>query len=322
MPKKKKKTTKKVRRIHFFGSIFKALRLSLSNMWRNKFLTVATVVVMGILLFIFNIILAVNFVASSALDDLTKKVDVVIYLTDNIEYYQVQQMTNDLSKLPGVTEVGYTSKSDALKIVSSTHPKTAEFLMRYGMDNPLPASINIKTEKPELHVTVQSFLNQEKYRHMLANVVAGRDSRASVKDVVTENLINLNNATNQIVFWVFLVFIIGGVFIISNAIQLTIYNRQKEIYIMRLVGATHRFIQLPFLFEGMFYGIISVIFASILLILISTQIQIANISFTTYFKELPILTIFAIELIASVILGILCSFIAVYRYLKSKLILE
>ena len=300
----------------------RALDLSFANIWRNKFLTIATVLVMGILIFIFNIILGVNFVTKSALNELTQKVDIIVYLKDSTEYFQVQQMINDLKKLEGVTNITYRSKSDALQIVSKTHPKTAEFLQRYGVDNPLPPSINITTETPELHTAVQQFLNQEKYRHMLANVVTDAEKQSSASGAVTKNLINLSNATNQIIFWVFVVFISGSILIVSNAIQLTIYSRQKEIYIMRLVGATRDFIRLPFLFEGLFYGVFAMIIASLLIIILATQIQISDISIAEYLRRIPLLMIFIMELAASILLGIICSYIAVYKYLKSKLLLD
>jgi cell division transport system permease protein len=53
--------------------------------------------------------------------------------------------------------------------------------------------------------------------------------------------------------------------IIHNAIRLTIFARRKEIHIMELVGATHWFIRIPFLLEGVFYGAIGAIVASLVL---------------------------------------------------------
>jgi len=317
-----KKTTNKKHKESVLEMTGRALDLSFSNIWRNKFLTISTVLVIGILIFIFNIILGVNYVTKTALNELTQKADIIVYLKDSTDYYQVQQMINELKKIEGVTNVTYRSKSDALEIVSKTHPKTAEFLQRYGVDNPLPPSINVATETPEMHTAVQQFLNQEKYRHMLANVITDAEKQSSASGAVTKNLINLSNATNQIIFWVFVVFISGSILIISNAIQLTIYSRQKEIYIMRLVGATKNFIRLPFLFEGLFYGVFAMIIATLLLLLLATQIQISEISIAEYLKQIPLLSVFLIELAASIVIGIICSYIAVYRYLKSKMLLD
>lgn len=322
--KKTKKSLKKVdiNKYTLHEPVLRALKLSFANMWRNKFLSAATILVMAVLIFIFNIVLGIHFVTQSSLDDLTKKVDIVVYLKDNVEYYEVQQMINEMKELNGIVDVTYTSKTEALQVVSRTHPKTAEFLTRYGVENPLPPSINVTTEKPELHIMIQQFLNQEKYRHLLANIVSESDEQSSAMDAVTENLINLSKTSNQIVFWVFVVFILGSILIISNSIQLTIYNRQREIYIMRLVGATKNFISLPFLFEGLFYGLIAVLLSSGLTAIMISQINLAQINISDYIEDIPFLSLFVIELGATVILGIICSFIAVYRYLRTKLILD
>jgi cell division transport system permease protein len=325
MKKTKKKHHKphhKSHKHHAGHSILRAFRLSFSNMWRNKYLTTATILVMGILIFIFNIILSVNYVTQEALDDLTRKVDIVTYLKDDTEYYQVQQMIKELKALDGIVEASYTSKSDALEIVSASRPKAAEFLSKYGIDNPLPASLNITTERPELHIMVQQFLNQEKYRHLISNPINESQDQNAATQSATDNLIKLSQSINQIIFWIFIIFIFGAILIISNAILLTIYNRQREIYIMRLVGATHNFIRLPFILEGLFYGFFAMIIAGILLWLMGSQINISEVSIASYLTAIPMIEIFFIELLASMILGVLCSFLAVYVYLKSKLILE
>lgn len=322
--KKKKPSIKKVdiKKYTLHEPFLRALRLSFANIWRNKFLSAATILVMSVLIFIFNIVLGIHFVTQSALHDLTQKVDIVVYLKDNVEYYEVQQMINEMEELKEIIDVTYTSKTEALQIVSKSHPKTAEFLSRYGVDNPLPPSINVTTEKPEYHLIVQQFLNQEKYRHLLANVVSETGEKTSAMDAVTENLINLSKTSNQIVFWVFVVFIFGSILIISNSIQLTIYNRQREIYIMRLVGATKNFISLPFLFEGLFYGLIAVLLSSGMTAIMISQVNLAQINISDYTQNIPFLSLFVIELAAIIILGIICSFIAVYRYLRTKLILD
>ncbi len=325
---KKKKPAKKTQKVHktkkaeFYEPFLRALRLSFANIWRNKFLSLATIAVMAILIFILNIMLSINIVTQQALEDLTKKVDIIVYLKEDVEYYQVQQMINEMEQLKGIVDIRYTSKSDALNIVSETYPQTAEILERYTIPNPLPASLSIKTEKPELHIMVQQFLNQEKYRHLLANVASESEEKNMAMEAVSKNLINLSDTTNRISFWILAVFILGSVLIVSNSIQLTIYNRQKEIYIMRLVGATKHFIRLPFLIEGLFYGIISMLLGSGLIAIVYYQLQATDLNINTYIQNIPFLTVFFIELGAVALIGILCSFIAVYRYLKTQLILD
>jgi cell division protein FtsX len=116
--KKKKKSLKKVdiKKYTLHEPFLRALKLGFANMWRNKFLSVATILVMAVLIFIFNIVLGIHFVTQSALHELTQKVDVVVYLKDNVEYYEVQQMINEMEALNGIVDVGYTSKTEAQQL--------------------------------------------------------------------------------------------------------------------------------------------------------------------------------------------------------------
>ena len=64
-----------------------------------------------------------------------------------------------------------------------------------------------------------------------------------------------------------LVFAAVSVLIIFNTIRITIYIHKSEIEVMRLVGASNTFIRLPFLFEGVIYGLVSSIIATIFLLI-------------------------------------------------------
>ena len=66
--------------------IGKGIHLSLQNIWRNKFLSLATIFVIGTIIFIFNVILAVNFIAKEAISDLSEKIDVVVYLKESTSF--------------------------------------------------------------------------------------------------------------------------------------------------------------------------------------------------------------------------------------------
>ena len=86
----------------------KSLKLSLSNIWRNKMLSAATIFVTGTILFIFNIILAINFIAQNALMDLNKKIDVTVYLKETTTEEQTRSIINDLKAFKEVENVTYT----------------------------------------------------------------------------------------------------------------------------------------------------------------------------------------------------------------------
>ena len=118
-------------------------------------------------------------------------------------------------------------------------------------------------------------------------------------------------------------FVIGGLlclgilFIVTNTIKLTIYSRREEIEILKLVGATDWFVKTPYLFEGMIQGILSGVFALVILylgyFLISTKkmyfLGLAGLDFVFIPYQYTLLII-----LISVSLGLLGCFIAVGRF--------
>ncbi|MBD3360521.1 FtsX-like permease family protein [Candidatus Peregrinibacteria bacterium] len=299
----------------------KGFYLSLRNIWRNKFLSLATVFVIGIIIFIFNIILAVNFITKDALSDLSKKIDIVLYLKESTTFADAENLTNELEQIEGVEQVSYTSKEEALNQIKSTHPDITLAFEKYNLGNPLPASISITTTHPKYHKTIAEYLSQDKYQVYLSNIITGEDSTSSsIITSVSKNLLEVNNFTQQIIFWLIITFIIGGTLIILNALQITIFNRRQEITVMKLVGASHWFIRFPFIIESILYGILAVIISFIMILILSKNIQISETSLWSYYTDIQFYKIFLMELIITIVLSIASSMLAVHEYLQKKII--
>ena len=301
--------------------IKKGILLGLHNIWRNKFLSLATIFVIGTIIFIFNVILAVNFIAKEAIQDLSEKIDVVIYLQESTTIEESQSIAKDIATLEGVVEVTYTSKNDALNQLKLTHPDISLAFEKYGLGNPLPASLNVTTEHPKYHQSIADFLNQDKYLAKLSNIVTTGDSSTNtVMTSVSKNLNSVTNFAQQVIFWLIMIFVIGGVLIILNALQITIFNRKKEIEVMKLVGSSNWFIRFPFLIEGIIYGILAVVISFVMLLVLSKNIQISETSLWDYYSGIEFYKIFLIELVATVILSVFSSMIAVHEYLGKPLL--
>ena len=154
----------------------------------------------------------------------------------------------------------------------------------------------------------------------MKNFVAnGGTADSIILSNVAKNLDSISNFVRQIIFWLVMVFIIGGTLVIVNAVQLTIYTRRHEIYIMRLVGATPNFIRLPFLFEGILYCICAVFLSFLFLLLVGRSIQIEDAMLINYYQSFELWKVFLAELFISIFLGIISSFTAVEQYIKGKL---
>ncbi len=304
---------------NFLRAFTNSLGLGLRNFWRNKMLSIATVLVIAVIVFIFNVILVVHFIGNQTLKALSERVDVVIYLQDDVSFYDAQTFLKALKDMEEIRTATYTSKEEALEVVAKTHPKTAEFLKKFDLKNPLPPSISITLQKPEDYQKVENFLEKGEYKTLLKNYVAdGGTGENAILSSVAKNLANMSRFVRQIIFWLVLVFVLGGTLVIMNAIQLTIYMRRQEINIMRLVGATPIFMRLPFIFEGVLYACSAIMTSFLFLLLLSKNIQIENSTLWNYYNALEIGKVFWVELAITSVLGVISSFAAVQQYAKGK----
>ncbi len=320
----KTKNTAKIKILDLESNIFteiaRGIRLGLTNLWRNRLLSLATITVMAIMICIFNTILAVNFISRQALSQLNAKVDLVFYLKEGTDYYNANQIVSQLSNLPGVTRVDYVSKERAMDLISNTYPETTQFFTKFNLQNPLPASISVKTDNAETHRSITNFLHQSPLNQFIDQETApNRTDSTAVLSATTQNLLNINHFVRQLVFWIVFIFIIGGALIIINAIQLTIFTRRQEIFIMRLVGATPNFIRLPFITEGICYAVIAVTLSFIILIVGGQALGLDNLQFMQNLSGTQIIQIFLTELGLAALLGLISSAITMENYLRQQL---
>lgn len=294
---------------HLLG---KSFNLALINIWRNKILSLATIFVIGTIIFIFNIILSVNFIAQDALKDLTKKVDINVYLKETTTYEQGQFLISEVEKLEEVEAARYISKDSALQRLKTTHPQLVLAFEKYDLGNPLPASISITTKDPAKHKAIAEFLSQEKYQIYLSSIVQSGDPESGdIISSVTENLVSLTAFTRHLIFWLIMAFLVGGALIILNAIQITIFARRKEIGIMKLVGASNLFIKSPYIIESTIYAILAVILGFMMVIILINSIGMdPNINFTI---------LFITQMAATIILSILSTLIATHEHMRKDI---
>ena len=303
----------------------KALELSLSNLYRNRFLSIATIFVIGIIIFIFNVILAINFIAESSIQSLSEKVDLTLYLKESVTPVQAQKIINEVKLIDGVVDATYTSKEEALEKIKIAYPSIYESFNKYDLGNPLPASISIKTKSPDYHEAIENYLKGSELSLSISNIKQNSgtsDQEKSIISSVAKNFKKVSDFSHQVIFWLILIFIIGGTLIIFNAIQLTIFTRRKEINIMRLVGANISFIHLPFVIEAIMYAIFAILFNLLLLAVVSKQIDIESTNLFTFSQNINIVRLTVIELITTIILSLCSSLLAVNSYLKRPISTE
>lgn len=224
--------------------ILRALR----NMRQWPFLCSAAILTMAVALATVSTFFLVVINVEHLAQRWTRDIQVVAYLEQAPKQQQIQSLIEQLKTFPEVISVTYVSQKDAFKRFRTQLGDEASLLE--GIDSKLlPASFELGI-KPE-------FRNQEgvnKVIEKLENTLDVDDLRYGQKW-----LERFNNFVSMLRY---VGFILGGflllaaLFIVSNTIKLTLYARRDELEIMALVGATMRFIKVPFLLEGAIQGLL------------------------------------------------------------------
>jgi cell division transport system permease protein len=123
-------------------------------------------------------------------------------------------------------------------------------------------------------------------------------------------------------FWVVILLLAVSLFIIANTIKLTVYNRKREIYIMRSVGATGAFIRIPFIVEGIVLGLISAGISYGLIWLLYDKLLGFFPTTASLFSLVPFVNVWWIVLVGFVVIGVTTgmvgSAIATGKYLHKE----
>jgi cell division transport system permease protein len=285
------------------------IAMSWQNLRRNAWLSIATTIMMGLILFIFNVIMVLNVLAQSSLSELGDKVDLLIYVDDSASVIEITELVEDVKSIPVVKTANYTSKDEALSSFLELYPDKSDPFTSYGIENPLPGNIQIVTDSPDQHELVIDYLNGSAYSEVLLEIESSNENR----DIVAR-LLSVNQFTKKLILGVTITFIFGSLLMIMNAIHLSIFTRRREIQIMQLVGAKPSMIRFPFLFEGAMYSLGGVFFSLLLLVLFLEGTRLSQ--FTQFNAAFDPVLLFSLELVVSVCLGLISSSLALSYYLK------
>lgn len=270
-----------------------------------SFVAVGTVIVS---LTIFGVFLMGVVNIGSIMGSISSNIQVSAYVNRPLERYEAENISRKISNLRGVSKVKYTSRDAAWKTFKDEYASKLN-LETVVPDNPLPDTFVVEVEIPEL---VPSVARQ------ISNVPAISEVRYSGK--LLEQVESLASAVRIGGLILVCMLSVATLLIVINTIRLTVIAREKDISVMKLVGATNSFIKWPFIIEGIIIGIIGSVF-SFAILKASYDIVILQISQALPF--LPLISdqqhLFVIYLIVGcvgILLGMLGGYISVSKSLK------
>jgi Cell division protein len=225
------------------------------GLWRNVTMTIAMIITMAVSLTMLGAALVLYQQIDAMKGYYYDKVEVSIFLRNDITPDQQQALSDALKSDPLVKQpVTFETKEQAFKKFQQQF-KDAPDLIKATKPDSLPASFRVQLKDPEQY---QQIYSTYRGKDGIDEIVDQRRLLAKVFGV-------LGAAQNMsLVFAV--IQGIAALLLVGNTIQVAAYSRRREVAVMKLVGASNWFIQSPFVLEAMFAGLIGAVLASLSLV--------------------------------------------------------
>ena len=281
----------------------------ISNLFSHGFMSFAAIGITVACLVIMGTFSLVAYNAQVQLDTLESEYEIVAFLEEGLSREEEQAIGRKLEALDNVASCTYISREDAMDAFAD---RNLDDYMRQ-------------------HLEAKQFRNR--YAVSVHDLKAVRDTAAKVEELVGEGnvrvdediaggFIMLRNVAGIVCIALIAILFVVSVFIISNTIKLTTFDRRDEIAIMKMVGATNGFIRWPFVYEGFMLGLLSAVIAFglqwLLYVTVARSIDISDtlkLLNIVPFEEIwgPVAGIFGL---AGIIIGVGGSLTAIRKFLQ------
>ena len=285
---------------------------------RNLTMTIALVVVVAISLSLLGTGLLFVKQVNSTRTYWQSKVQISVYLctsnSPNLNCHgavtpaQQAQIHQTLASMPQVAAVYYQSQQQAFQQFQQYFSNDPSYVSTVR-EGDIPASFEVKLRDPQADYTI------------VASAVTGAAGVDSVIDEMTilDKFYRLLGAARNAVVIVALILVVAAIMLVANTIRLSAFNRRRETGIMRLVGASNFYIQLPFLLEGVIAGLLGWAIAAGLLIGVKSLLLDNLQQYFSYNVGVSLGDLIEVIVLAMCVGVLLCgvtSFLTLRRYLR------
>jgi len=300
-------------------SISRITKLGVTNFWRNRWLSLASTLVMTLTLLIISMFVVMTMVINKTTDRIKSKMDITVYFKDTATTEDIADVQQKVAARADVKEVVYVSKEEALQIWQDSQRNQRIRELVTSSENPLPRSLAIKAVDPTDLNNINDFLSSDDFSTIIHKISYEENK------VIIDKLLAITSFVKKM-GWLFSgIFVVVSILVILNTIRLAIFTRKNEIEIMRLVGASDRFIRVPFIVEGVLYGLIACVLAFILMWvgvylfiapLVTEYLGSAVTENLKIFFNNYIFYILLLQFLVGIVVGVSCSMFSIRKYLK------
>ena len=218
---------------------------------------------------------------------------------------ELASIQQTLTRLPQVSSVTYVSQAAAYQQFKSEFPSMVNSVT--PSEIPDSFEVRLKNTQADTAIVVQT-----------VNGAPGVDQIVDNSAILDKFYRLLSGARNAVVV-IAIILIIAAILLVANTIRLSAFNRRRETSIMRLVGASNFYVQLPFLVEGVIAGLFGWLVAAGLLVAVKSLWLDTLQQYFPFNVQLTSANLFEVIILA-MILGVLLtgatSFLTLRRYLR------
>lgn len=297
--------------------LWRTLKEGMLNFRRNGWLSLATISILSLSLFIISVAFLISLGASLVVENFENRVNITVSFNPDITEDRILTIQQNLKRFREIESVEYISRDQALTQFldqSNNDPEIRQAIEEIG-ENPLLASLVIRAKNQSDYEKIAQVLNQSEYKAEISRINYERNKR------IFDRLNTISLTAKKFGLSVGIAFALIAILITFNTIRITIYSHRQEFEIMRLVGASNLYVRMPYIFEGILYGLSAGIIT--LFLLAAATYGIRGLTqgafpqgdlFQVFLGHLPWLT--TGTLFAGVFLGVISSYIAIRRYLR------
>ena len=225
---------------------------ALKSIKRNITVSFAAMLTVFVTFFVLGTFTLVGLNFNKTIEDVADKIEIKVYLQDDIKLVNQREVEIKLSEQDGVKAVTYESKDEAFTKLKKDLEGNSGMLEGYSLENNPLASSYIVTLEDASYAGVVSKAVED---------MTGVESITNQQELI-EKISNVVDFVQILGVILFFVFIGVSIFLIMNTIKLAVYSRRREVGIMKFVGATDWFIRWPFVIEGIIIGAIGSLLAT------------------------------------------------------------
>jgi cell division transport system permease protein len=287
------------------------IRQAMANIFNNRLVHLIGVGTMVISFLVFDAFVLIFINLSHWTEERGRLLTMSIYFKQEPRKAVLQNIERELHEFPGVRITRFISKDDALKSLRRRLGDKAGLLDGLE-DNPLPASLEITLSRDKDGVSTPYKLRKRLEGIGIVDEVQYSQEWIERFQAIMQAIKIIGIVLGGLLF-------LAALFIITNTIKLTIYSRKDEIEILKLVGATNRFVKLPFLIEGSIQGFLGGSVALTILFLVYMIVE-ANVDLRMGFASLDIIFIpiplMLVLLLMGIVAGLVGSTISLGRFFR------